>query len=125
MVNALEGKKIIGLKWIFKTKLKLNGDVLKYKARLVAKGYSQEQGVDFDEVFLPMACMETIRMLLALATIRRWPVYHLDVRSAFLNDDIQEDIYLEQPKGFKIAGSEHKVYKLRKALYGLKQAPRA
>lgn len=124
-MEAPTDQKIIGLKWIFKTKYRADGEIQKYKARIVAKGYSQEQGVDYDEVFSPVARIETVRMLLALAAHRRWKVYHLDVKSAFLNGDIHEDVYVEQPRGFEVCGEEHKVYKLRKALYGLKQAPRS
>lgn len=125
LVEAPTDQKIIGLKWIFKTKYRADGEIQKYKARIVAKGYSQEQGVDYDEVFSPVARIETVRMLLALAAHRRWKVYHLDVKSAFLNGDIHEDVYVEQPRGFEVCGEEHKVYKLRKPLYGLKQAPRS
>lgn len=125
LVDTPPEKKIIGLKWIFKTKFKANGQVLKHKARLVAKGYVQEYGVDYEDVFAPVARMDTVRLLLALAASKGWPVYHLDVKSAFLNGEINEDVYVEQPKGFSIPGKEGKVFKLKKALYGLKQAPRA
>nr|DAD19628.1 TPA_asm: hypothetical protein HUJ06_021091 [Nelumbo nucifera] len=106
------GAKTIGIKWIYKTKLNELGEVDKYKARLVAKGYSQQQGVDFTEVFAPVARMDTVRMIVALAAQKGWKIYQLDVKSAFLHGELSEDVY-------------HKVYKLHKALYGLKQAPRA
>jgi hypothetical protein len=99
--------------------------MIKHKARLVAKGYAQRQGVDFDEVFAPVACIETVRMLLALAAHCGWQVHHMDVKSAFLNGNLAEEFYVHQPHGFTIPGDEHKVLRLRKALYGLKQAPRA
>lgn len=118
-------KNAIGLKWIFKTKYNADGTIQKHKARLVAKGYAQQQGVDFQETFAPVARFETVRTLLALAAQLKWPVYHLDIKSAFLNGELYEDVYVTQPEGFIVNGQEDKVYKLKKALYGLKQAPRA
>lgn len=118
-------KKIVGLKWIYKTKYKPNGEVQRHKAHLVAKGYIQEYGIDFEEVFSHVARMDTVRMLLALAAQKGWKVFHLDVKSVFLNGEIKEDVYVQQPRGFEVPGSEYKVYKLKKALYGLKHAPRA
>ncbi|CAA7027704.1 unnamed protein product [Microthlaspi erraticum] len=117
--------KVIGVKWIFKTKFNEKGEVDKFKARLVAKGYHQRQGVDFHEVFAPVARWDTIRAILAKAAQNSWKVYQLDVKSAFLHGNLEEDVYIEQPLGFEVAGEAEKVYKLRKALYGLRQAPRA
>ncbi|KAJ9537516.1 hypothetical protein OSB04_030249 [Centaurea solstitialis] len=94
-------------------------------ARLVVKGYSQRHGIDYDEVFAPVARWDTIRMLLALAACKSWEVFQLDVKSAFLHGDLKEMMYVEQPEGYIKAGEEHKAYRLKKALYGLKQAPRA
>lgn len=122
LVDRPTGKKIIGLKWIFKTKFQANGDVLKHKARIVAKGYIQQLGVDVEEVYAPVAHMETVPFLFALAAQRGWEPYHLDVKSAFLNGEITEEVFVEQPVGFQIQGKEDMVYKLYKALYGLKQA---
>jgi hypothetical protein len=99
--------------------------VVKYKARLVAKGYAERQGVDHDEVFAPVARMETVRLLLALAAHRGWPVHHMDVKSAFLNGDLEEEVYVHQPPGFIDDKNTNGVLRLRKALYGLQQAPRA
>ena len=124
-VSELPAKqKAIGLKWVFKVKKDPNGNIVKYKARLVAKGYAQRHGVDFDEVFAPVARIETVRVLLALAAQDGWQVHHMDVKSAFLNGDLSETVYVQQPPGFRV-GDGDKVLKLRKALYGLKQAPRA
>lgn len=120
-----KGHEVIGVKWVFKAKRNPNGDVERYKARLVAKGYKQKYGVDYDEVFAPVARMETIRLLISLAAQMKWKIYQLDVKSAFLNGYLEEEVYVEQPMGFEIAGHEDKVLKLKKALYGLKQAPRA
>ncbi|KZV39334.1 retrovirus-related Pol polyprotein from transposon TNT 1-94 [Dorcoceras hygrometricum] len=119
------GAKTIGVKWIYKTKLNERGEIDKHKARLVAKGYSQKQGIDFTEVFAPVARMDTVRMIVALAACRGWDIFQLDVKFAFLHGILSEDVYIEQPKGYVKKGEDHKVYKLHKALYGLKQAPRA
>jgi len=92
---------------------------------LVVKGYHQQNEVDFSDTFAPVARHDTIRLLVALAAKLGWKIYHFDVKSAFLNGLLEEDIYVDQPEGFLVPGSENKVYKLHKALYGLKQAPRA
>ncbi|PNX86396.1 putative LRR receptor-like protein kinase, partial [Trifolium pratense] len=111
--------------WVYKTKLNPDGSIQKHKARLVAKGYSQQPGVDYNETFAPVARLDTIRALIALSAQKGWSIYQLDVKSAFLNGILEEEIYVEQPQGFVVKGNEDKVLRLRKALYGLKQAPRA
>lgn len=118
-------KKEIGLKWVFKLKKDANGNIIKHKARLVAKGYVQKRGVDFDELFAPVTRLETIRLLLALAAKNSWEVHHLDVKTAFLNGDLNEEVYVTQLEGFVKKGQEKRVYRLLKALYRLRQAPRA
>ena len=115
----------IGLKWIFKLKKNPQGEVIKHKARLVVKGYSQRKGIDYEEVYAPVVRFETIRLLIALAALKGWQIHHLDVKSAFLNGEINEVILVKQPKGFLVKGKEGYVLRLKKALYGLKQAPRA
>ncbi|KAJ0491190.1 putative RNA-directed DNA polymerase [Helianthus annuus] len=125
LVDLPSNHKAIGLKWVFKLKKDANGSVTKHKARLVAKGYVQQKGVDFDDVFAPVARLETIRLLLALAAKGNWLVHHLDVKSAFLNGELKEEVYVTQPSGFEVKGKEDMVYRLHKALYGLRQAPRA
>lgn len=125
LTNLPKGSKCIGVKWIYKTKLNEFGDVSKHKARLVAKGYSQEHGVDYTEVYAPVARMDTIRIVLSTAAQKGWDIFQLDVKSAFLHGVLAEDVYVQQPRGYEIKGEEDKVYKLHKALYGLKQAPRA
>ncbi|GKV32736.1 hypothetical protein SLEP1_g41320 [Rubroshorea leprosula] len=125
LTDLLEGHKTTGVKWIYKTKLKENGAVDKSKARLVAKGYKQEFGIDYQEVFAPVARMDTIRLVIALAAQNSWPIYQLGVKSTFLHGNLQEQVFIDQPPGYVKFGSEHKVYKLKKALYGLKQASRA
>lgn len=98
------GAKKIGVKWIYKTKLNEVGEMEKYKARLVAKGYSQQYGVDYTEVFAPVARMDTVRMIIALAAQRSWRIYQLDVKSAFLHGELNEDVYVEQPRGYEKEG---------------------
>jgi hypothetical protein len=119
------GHRAIGLKWVFKVKRAPSGEIVKYKARLVAKGYAQRQGVDFEEVFAPVARMEIVCTLLALAAHNGWLVHHMDVKSAFLNGDLSEEVYVVQPPGFIDSKEPRQVLKLNKALYGLRQAPRA
>ena len=118
LTDLPKGHKAIALKWVFKLKRDTNGDIIKHKARLVAKGYVQRHGIDYEEVFAPVTRLETVRLLLALAVKNEWEVHHLDVKSAFLNGVLQEEVYVSQPKGYVIKGQEHKVYKLLKALYG-------
>ena len=125
LIDMPSGGKVIGVKWIYKTKLNEKGEVDKYKARLVAKGYSQQYGVDYAEVFAPVARLDTVRVILSLAAQYNWTVYQLDVKSAFFHGDLNEEVFVAQPLGYEQKGQEHKVYKLKKALYGLKQAPRA
>ncbi|GAU45713.1 hypothetical protein TSUD_400940 [Trifolium subterraneum] len=118
------GAKKIGVKWIYKTKYNEQGKIEKHKARLVAKGYSQQHGIDYNEVFAPVARWDTIRSILAIAALRGWYIYQLDVKSAFLHGELNEEVYVEQPLGYQKETKEI-VYKLKKSLYGLKQAPRA
>nr|GEX75304.1 zinc finger, CCHC-type [Tanacetum cinerariifolium] len=110
-------QKEIGLKWVFKTKRDAKGKIIKYKARLVGKGYVQEQGIDFDEVFAPVARIDTVRLILALTAYHGWQVHHLDVKSAFLHEDLKEEVDVTQLKGFIQQGNSGKVYKLTKALF--------
>ena len=125
LVDRPQDKDTIGVKWVYKTKLNADGSIQKHKARLVAKGYSQQYGVDYNETFAPVARLDTIRALIALAAQKKWKIFQLDVKSAFLNGYLEEEIYVEQPQGFVAQGQEDKVLRLKKALYGLKQAPRA
>lgn len=110
---------------MYKTKLDEQGNISKHKARLVVKGYSQRHRIDYSEVYAPVARMDTVRLIIALAAQRGWKLHQLDVKSAFLHGELEEDVYVDQPKGYKKKGSEQMVYKLHKALYRLKQAPRA
>ncbi|GKC04828.1 putative reverse transcriptase domain-containing protein [Tanacetum coccineum] len=116
---------IIALKWIYKVKLGEYGDVLKNKARLVAKGYRQEEGLNFEESFAPVTRLEAIRIFLANAASKNMTVYQMDVKTAFLNGELKEEVYVSQPEVFVNPDHPHHIYRLKKSLYGLKQAPRA
>nr|GEZ02066.1 retrovirus-related Pol polyprotein from transposon TNT 1-94 [Tanacetum cinerariifolium] len=116
---------VIILKWIYKVKLDELGGILKNKARLVARGYRQKKGIDFEESFAPVARLEAIRIFLAYVAHKNMVVYQMDVKTAFLNGNLREKVYISQPDGFVDQDNPNHVYKLKKALYGLKQAPRA
>nr|GEX75844.1 retrovirus-related Pol polyprotein from transposon TNT 1-94 [Tanacetum cinerariifolium] len=115
----------LALKWIYKVKLGEYGDVLKNKARLVAKGYQQEEGIDFEDSFAPVARIEAIRIFIANAASKNITIYQMDVKTTFLNGELKEEVYLSQPEGFVDPDHSTQVYRPKKALYGLKQAPRA
>jgi hypothetical protein len=125
LVDLPKGQRAIGTKWIYRNKKDERGIVIKNKARLVAQGYTQEEGIDYDEVFAPVARIEAIRIFLAFASFKRFKVYQMDVKSAFLYGNIEEEVYVCQPPGFEDPKFPDKVYRLDKALYGLHQAPRA
>ena len=120
LVHLPHGVNIIGKKWIFKNKSDKNGNITRNKARLVAQGYTQVEGIDFDETFTPVACLESICLLMAFACTLRLRLYHMDFKSAFLNGYLNEEVFVAQPKGFKDPTRPEYVYKLKKALYGLK-----
>ncbi|KAJ9542631.1 hypothetical protein OSB04_029137 [Centaurea solstitialis] len=115
---------IIGSKWIFRNKLDEIGTIIRNKARLVAQGYRQEEGIDYDETFAPVARLEAIRLFLAFAAHMNFKVYQMDIKNVFLNGKLNEEVYVAQPPGFVDPKFPDHVYKLNKALYGLKQAPR-
>ncbi|WVZ21733.1 hypothetical protein V8G54_000277 [Vigna mungo] len=123
IVDLPAQKQTIEVKWIFKTKYKPDGSVAKLKARLVVKGFLQRPGVDFDDFFAPVARLETVRLVVAIANTNAWSIIQMDVKSAFLNGPLEEEVFVRQPLGFVKEGQELKVYKLNKALYGLRQAP--
>ena len=116
---------IISIKWIFRNKLNEEGNIVRNKARLVAQDYSQEEGINYDETFALVARLEAIRMLLAYASFMRIKLFQMDVKSAFLNGVLSEQVYVKQPPGFEDSQHPDYVFKLNRALYGLKQAPRA
>ena len=109
---------------MFKKKLRPDGTIKNYKVRLVAKGYAQKEGEDFFDTYSPAARLTTIRVLLALAASHNLLIHQMDVKTAFLNGDLEEEIYMEQPDSFAVKGQEGKVCKLLKSLYGLKQTPK-
>ncbi|GJX24825.1 putative ribonuclease H-like domain-containing protein [Tanacetum coccineum] len=125
LVELPNGKRVIGTKWVFRNKKDERGIVIKNKARLVAQGHTQEEGIDYDEVFAPVARIEAIRLFLAYASFKDFMVYQMDVKSAFLYGKIEEEVYVCQPPGFEDPNFPDRVYKVEKALYGLHQAPRA
>ncbi|GKE30222.1 putative ribonuclease H-like domain-containing protein, partial [Tanacetum coccineum] len=118
-------KKAIGIKWVYKNKKDERGIVVRNKARLVTQGYKQEKGIDYDEVFAPVARIEAIRLFLVYASFMNFVVYQMDVKSVFLYSTIEEEVYVCQSPGFMDLEFPDKVYKVEKSLYGLHQAPRA
>lgn len=126
VVPLPDEKKTIGCKWVFTVKFNMDGSVDRYKARLVAKGYTQRYGVDYQETFAPVAKLDTIRILISLVVNRGWDLKQFDVKNAFLNGDLKEEVYMDIPPGVNFEMSKkNEVCRLRKALYGLKQSPRA
>ena len=125
LVPRPECMNVIGTNWIYKNKSDENGTVTRNKARLVAQGYTQVEGLDFDKTFAPVARLESIRLLLGVSCILKFKLFQMDVKSAFLNAYLNEEVYVEQPKGFVDPSFSNHVYRLKKALYGLKQAHRS
>ena len=124
LVDLSSGCKPLSSKWIFKRKRKVDGSIDKYKARLVIKGYRQTEGLDYFDTYSHVTRINSIRMVLAIAALKDLEVHQMDVKTAFLNGDLNEEIYMEQPEGFSAPGQEMKVCRLVKSLYGLKQAPK-
>nr|GEW59929.1 retrovirus-related Pol polyprotein from transposon TNT 1-94 [Tanacetum cinerariifolium] len=125
VVDKPFGKTVIKLKWLWKNKKDEDQTIIRNQARLVAKGYAQEEGIDFEESFAPVARLEAFRIFIAYAAHKSFPIYQMDVKTEFLNGPLKEEVYVAQPDGFVDTDHPEKVYRLRKALYGLKQAPRA
>ena len=123
MVPFPPKRNLVECKWIFRTKVVADGSYVKYKARLFYKGYSQVHGVDYTETFTPIAKMDSVRLVLAIATSKGWQVHHMDVKCEFLNGELQEDIYMQKPEFLQEDASLF--CRLKKSLYGLRKAPRA
>nr|GFB36417.1 60S ribosomal protein L23a [Tanacetum cinerariifolium] len=124
LVDLPPGCKPLGYKWIFKKKMKADGTIDKYKARLVIKGFRQRGGLDYFDTYSPVTHITSIRMIPAIVALRNLEVHQMDVKMAFLNGDLEEEIYMNQLEGFIAPGQEGKVFRLVKSLYGLKQAPK-
>ena len=120
LVDLLVDRNVVGVKWVYKTKLNEKEEIDKHKARLVARGFSQQPGIDYGETFAPVARLDTVRFVLAIAAQNKWPIYQMDVKSAFLNGVLSEEVYVCQPPRFEVKGQEHRVYTLKKIFYGLK-----
>ncbi|KAH9751653.1 hypothetical protein KPL71_014378 [Citrus sinensis] len=125
LVEAPNGVKPIGCKCIYKRKRGIDGNVKTFKARLVAKGFTQKEGIDYEETFSPVAMLKSIKILLSIPAVLDYKIWQMDVKNAFLNGHLEEDIYMPQPDGFIQKGQEHMVYKLQRSIYGLKQASRS
>ena len=125
LVDPPDGTKSIGCKWVYKRKRGVDGKVETFKARLVAKDYTQKEGFDYEETFLPMTMIKSIKILLSIAAHIDYKIWQMDVKTAFLNGSFEETIYMVQPEGFVAKGQEKKVCKLQKSIYGLKQASRS
>jgi hypothetical protein len=125
IVPRPKSKDVVSSKWLFKIKHAPDGSIEKYKARFVAHGFSQKEGIDYEETFAPVAKYTSIRTIIALATKMKWKLHQMDVKTAFLNGVIEEEVYIEQPQRFEVEDGKTHVCNLKKALYRLKQAPRA
>ena len=124
LLDLPQGSKSIGCKWVFRRKYNTDGSIQTFKARLVAKGFRQKEGVDYFDTYALVARISSIRVLLALASVYSLFVHQMDVKTSFLNGNLDEEVYMEQPEGFVLPGNENKVCKLIKSVYGLKQAPK-
>jgi hypothetical protein len=116
---------VVSSRWLFKIKHAADGSIEKYKARFVARGFYQKEGIDYEETFAPVARYTSIKTIITLAAKMKWKLHQMDVKIAFLNGVIEEEVYIEQPQGFEVEDRKSHVCRLKKALYGLKQAPRA
>jgi hypothetical protein len=125
VVPRPKGKSVVTSRWLYKLKHAADGSIEKYKSRFVARGFSQVEGVDYDETFALVARYTSIRAVISIAAEMGWKIHQMDVKTAFLNGLIEEEVYIEKPLGFEVHGRESHVCRLKKALYGLKQAPRA
>jgi len=119
-----KGAKIVGCKWVYKTKCDSKGNIKRFKARLVVKGFTQREGIDYNETFSLVSCKDSFRIIMALVAHYDLELHQMDVKTAFLNGDLYENVYMSQPKGFVVEGKENLGWRLKKSIYGLKQASR-
>ena len=122
LVELPDNCRAIGCKWVFKTKKDANGNIERFKARLVAKGFTQKEGIDFNETFSPVSTKDSFRIIMALVAHYDLELHQMDVKTAFLNGDLIEEVYMHQPEGFRVGGNDKLVCKLKRSIYGLKQA---
>jgi len=118
------GCKRVGCKWVFKTKYESNGNIERYKARLVAKGHTQKDGIDYTKTFSPVSKKDSLRIIMALIAHYDLELHQMDVKIDFLNGNLEEEVFMDQPEGFSVEGKKHMVCKLKKSIYGLKQSSR-
>ena len=116
VVPRPEGKSVVTSRWIYKVKYAADGNIEKHKARFVARGFSQVEGIDYDETFAPVARYASIRTVMAIVAEMGWKIHQMDVKTAFLNGILEEEVYIEQPQGFEVYGRDSHVCRLRKAL---------
>jgi hypothetical protein len=119
-----KGAKTVGCKWVYKTKCDSNGNIERFKVRLMAKCFTQREGIDYIETFSPVSCKDSLRIIMVLVAHYDLEFYQMDVKMAFLNGDLLENVYMTKPKGFAVKGKEHMGCHLRKSIYGLNQASR-
>ena len=124
LVDLPSGKSAIDCKWVYKIKTRSDGTVDRYKARLVSRGFTQEYEIDYEETFAPVARLSSVRTLIVVSVARKWLLFQMDVKNAFLNGELSEEVDMKLPPGHSHPpGFPHRVFRLRQALYGLKQAP--
>ncbi|KAH9725543.1 Integrase catalytic domain-containing protein [Citrus sinensis] len=121
LIDAPNGVKLVGCKWIYKRKRRVDGKVETFKVRLVAKGFTQKEGIDYEETFFLVAMLKSIRIMLSIVVVLDYKIWQIDVKTVFLNRHLEENIYMQQPNGFIQKGQEHMVCKLQRSIYGLKQ----
>ena len=119
-----KGAKTVGCKWVYKTKLDSQGNIETYKARLVAKGFTQREWIDYNETFSSVSCKDSFSIIMALVAHYNLELHQMDVKTTFLNGDLEESVYMAQPKGFVMEGKERLGCRLKKSIYGLKQTSR-